>query len=208
MTEAQGRARYVRGDYFAPLRLHSYAHQLAAILEANPSTVLEVGVGSGYVRQSLSLLGYSVRTLDVQASLEPDLVGNVTAIPIGDEAFEVVSCCQVLEHLPYHDVADALCELRRVAARRVVISLPDVSRLVCSIQIPKLGRRQLSLLQNRGLQPMPPERRDIGHQWEIGFAGYPLRRLLTSFKEAGLRCERTWRVPELAWHRFFVLMPE
>ena len=203
-----GRSRYVQDDYISQARLHSYAHQLGAIIEAEPESVLEVGVGSGYVQQALTLLGYRVATLDIRPENEPDLLGSVAAIPAEDGSYDVVSCCQVLEHLPFDELGRSLTELARVARRRVVVSLPDVTRSVdVRVRLPRVGTRSWQL--NAGFRPvpMPADRSKIGHQWEIGYRGFPLGLVRRTMTDVGLTIERTWRVPENPYHRFFVLTP-
>jgi SAM-dependent methyltransferase len=51
----------------------------------------------------------------------------VTDLPLGDGAFDVALCAQVLEHLPWADVPRALRELARVSRTGVVLTVPDVS---------------------------------------------------------------------------------
>jgi len=187
-------------------RIFSYAHQLHAVLSRTPRTVLEVGVGPGMVTASLRAVGVSVTTLDTDAGLQPDLVGSVTSIPAPDSSFDVTICCQVLEHLPWDDFGPSLRELRRVTRQAAVISLPDVSRhLRILVRAPLLGERCWSWSVGRRQQFPRARYHSVGHFWEIGFREYPRRRILAVMRDAGWQVERTWRVPELSWHRFFLL---
>ena len=49
---------------------------------------------------------------------------------------------------------------------------------------------------------------DGKHYWEIGKAGYPLSKTLMRFKKAGFKIEKTYRVFENPYHRFFILRKE
>lgn len=49
---------------------------------------------------------------------------DVRSLPYRDDEFEIVTCMEVLEHLPVCDFPRALAELRRVCGDRLIISLP------------------------------------------------------------------------------------
>ena len=198
---------YRSRTYVGPGRLHSYANQLASVVEAEPDSVLEIGKGSGYIQETLSRFGYKVTTADLSPDLEPDIVADVRHIPVPDGAFDTVTCCEVLEHLPFTEVVPALVELRRVARRRLVLSVPDVSREVeASLLVPKLGERHVAVSLGILARPWPTDRSGReNHYWEIGFRGTTLSVVKRTIKAAGWRIERTWRVPQMRWHRFFVL---
>ncbi len=193
--------------YTSPARVHSHAHQIASIVESGARSLLEVGVGTGFVPAALRTLGIRVTTLDLEVRHRPDLVGTVTEIPADDDAFEASSCCQVLEHLEIPDVIAALRELRRVTTGRLIVSLPDHTRSAwISIRVPRVVDRSFCVrIPRLRARAMPPERLDrMGHHWELGYEGYPLGRFVQAAAGAGWRLQRTWRVPQLVWHRFFV----
>jgi SAM-dependent methyltransferase len=203
-----GTDKFYRSElYIGRGRLYSYANQLASIIEMTPESVLEIGKGSGYVQETLARFGFDVTTADLYSELAPDIVADVRDIPVPDAAFDVVSCCQVLEHLPFVEFRTALMELRRVARRRLVVSLPDVSRDVeAMIRVPKLGERRIAVslgLLARDKPEVLPGRPN--HHWEIGFRGTQLAAVKNTMREAGWHIKRTWRVPEYRWHRFFIL---
>lgn len=204
-TEVPGRSHY-NLDYVRSGRLHSFAHQMEAVLEFQPTSVLEVGVGTGVVAAGLRALGVQVRTLDLQPELHPDLVGSITAVPADDSAFDVVSCCQVLEHLPVDAVGEALKEIARVGHMGCVISVPDVTRDVAlAWRLPLLGRGgfALSLPHDLPQQERVARFERMGHHWELGYAEMRPARFLDLARTAGLTLLRQWRVPELPWHRFY-----
>jgi 2-polyprenyl-3-methyl-5-hydroxy-6-metoxy-1,4-benzoquinol methylase len=104
--------------------------------ELDPRSLLDVGCGEGLVTERLAraLPGAAVVGLDVA---DPRLLaewgrrqggnlefraGSAYALPYDDGAFDVVCALEVLEHL--ERPAEALTELRRVAARALVVSVP------------------------------------------------------------------------------------
>jgi SAM-dependent methyltransferase len=118
---------YWTREYNTKERACSYWHQVDEILGLGAASVLEVGPGGGLVSDWLRRAGVEVTTLDMDPELGVDVHGSVTDIPLEARTFDAVLCCQVLEHLPFHEVERALRELGRVSRIGVVISVPDAT---------------------------------------------------------------------------------
>lgn len=195
---------YERARYESKERFISYWHQIDEVRRLAPDTLLEVGIGSGFVSRYLRRLGLDVTTLDFDARLGPDVVGSVLEMPFERGAFDAVACFEVLEHLPYGRFGAALGELRRVARRHVLLSLPDAQKAyTVRVRVPHV-------FGVRWLVPRPwgrpkPHAFDGEHYWEIGKAGYPLGRICADVEQAGFEVAKTYRVFEHPYHRFFVL---
>ncbi len=174
------------------------------LVSLKPASILEIGVGNGFVSNYLRQKGFKVTTLDIDERLNPDIVSSVLSLPFPGGAFEVAACYEVLEHLPFGDFLKALKEIYRVSRLCAVLSLPDCTRAYrLGVQIPKIGEFRILL-------PFPrlkaPVHRFCGqHLWEIGSAGYPLRRVMKEMLGAGFAIRKTYRVFEMPYHRFFVL---
>ncbi|AGA91761.1 methylase involved in ubiquinone/menaquinone biosynthesis [Thioflavicoccus mobilis 8321] len=196
-------AKYLRGG-----RLFSYAHQLNAVVQYEPQTVIEVGPGPGMVTGALQAIDIVVTTVDIQSELNPDVVAAVTDLPFDNDSFDVAVCCQVLEHLPFDRFVGALRELVRVSVRGAIISLPDRRpHYFATLRLPGLR-----VDANLGTRPkrVSPDQVDsairiAGHYWEIGFPGYPLKRIEKQLSEAECSLVRNWRVPDYPYHHFFIL---
>jgi ubiquinone/menaquinone biosynthesis C-methylase UbiE len=200
----QSERPYFHRAYDSKARFISYWHQINAIMDFEPQRVLEVGVGSKFVSRYLRDKGVDVVTLDSDEMLEPDIVACVTSIPLQHASFDVVSCCQVLEHLPYGSFRAALEELKRVTTGHVLLSLPDSSSYVkFSLQFSNWAatHRLLSYPHLRNRELSASER----HHWEIGRKGYPLWRIKKDIRAAGLHLIETYRIYEHPFHRFFIL---
>ena len=73
-------------------RFCSYWHHMHEVLLLNPSEVLEVGIGNGFVSRYLRDRGVNVTTLDIDKDLKPDVVGAVLDIPFPKASLKVVMC--------------------------------------------------------------------------------------------------------------------
>jgi ubiquinone/menaquinone biosynthesis C-methylase UbiE len=132
----------------AGLRLHRFKRAMAlprvrrvlGILHGmQPANLLDIGSGRGAFLwplldalpalpvTSLDVLPYRVD--DVQAVRAGGMaalvaaLGDATALPFAERAFDVVTLLEVLEHIP--DAERALAEVCRVARRFVILSVPS-----------------------------------------------------------------------------------
>ncbi len=95
-------------------------------------TVLEVGCGEGKLAHHLVTEGGAPERFvatDVEVAqvhgVDPRIevrAASAYELPFADRSFELVVCCEVLEHLERPMVA--LAELARVASRAVIVSTP------------------------------------------------------------------------------------
>ena len=69
-------------SYDSKRRFVSYWHQIREVISCDPLQVLEIGVGSGFVSRYLRGRGIAVKTVDIDASLEPDVVADGKKIEI------------------------------------------------------------------------------------------------------------------------------
>jgi predicted SAM-dependent methyltransferase len=74
-----------------------------------PNDVLEIGTGSGIVKNCLRPLVKNYVVLDINPKLKPDLVGDVRAYQSGlENNCDCVIIADVLEHLPFCDFEKSL----------------------------------------------------------------------------------------------------
>lgn len=104
------------------------------VTRADPASVLDVGCGEGMVLEHLQrrLEGRDCAAIDLDpvrvAHAARNLswcrvgVGSAYEIPYDANRFELVMCCEVLEHLERPH--DALAELARVSSKFVILSVP------------------------------------------------------------------------------------
>jgi len=195
---------YLSEKYENQGRFISYWHQVNNIHGLKPDRILEVGKGNGFLDRYLSQRQYDITTLDIDLLLQPTVQGSVTSIPFQDASFDMCTCFEVLEHLPYEKFTLALFEMKRVSRKNILLSLPDLSWVMTlRVRLPKLGVRKWILPIPRLISPV--REFDGQHYWNIGTRGYPLRRIMKDITRVGLSIMETYRVHEIPWHRFFIL---
>jgi hypothetical protein len=143
-TDRASKARYIAAKY-------------APILS---TSVLDVGCDQ---RQILAHLPKGVRYTGLDIAPPADVVINLDTpgitLPCADQEFDTVMACDVLEHLErIHPIFDEFC---RVAAQRVIISLPNPAHNFVDALTTHGGGR----LKFYGLPVDPPKDR---HRWFFG----------------------------------------
>lgn len=89
-----------------------YYHLVKDVLQVGATDVLEIGAGSGMVRNCLKPLVTDYQVLDINPNLAPEVVADVR-IPQSKllESFDCVIAADVLEHLPFTDLATVVANL-------------------------------------------------------------------------------------------------
>lgn len=98
-----------------------------------PARILEVGVGEGEVTARLAqrwpdatFCGVDLPDPELAAQWDgkgfSPLFGDIGKLPFPDDSFDLVLAIEVLEHVPYPELA--LAELSRVGRRDLVVSVP------------------------------------------------------------------------------------
>ena len=197
-------AHYDFSNYLNLGRWNSYYHQLEEVLALNPKSVLIVGIGDNIVQTILLQQGIEVMTFDFDEKLHPDIVGNVTNIKniLQGKKFDVVLCCQVLEHLPYENFENILQQFQS-AANHVILSLPcgNVVFYWIEVKLPIVKRIKLRICVSKFWKKIKFEGQ---HYWEIGFKGYSKRKIQKSI-EKFFEIKKQFIAKHNHYHLFFVL---
>jgi SAM-dependent methyltransferase len=192
------------GNYDTKERFFSYWHQIQEIIECKSKTVLEIGIGNGFVSEYLRQKGYDITTSDLDAVLHPNVISTVLDMPFSERAFDVVACFEVLEHLPFEEFESAITEICRISRSYILLSIPDSTRAYrFCLQLPKI--REFRKLICPPTLKKPIHNFDGEHYWEIGKAGYSLNTILKVIGKVGLKLRKTYRIFENPYHRFFIL---
>lgn len=199
------KSHYHFADYVSKGRWASIWHQLDEVVATGCESALEIGPGPGVFKNIASQFNITIKSVDLDPDLNPDVVASVTDLPFEDNSFPCVCAFQMLEHLPYDESLKGFAEIVRVAKDHVIISLPDAKiKWVYSFHIPKIGVKVFHI-------PRPQFRRkqhvfNGEHHWEINKKGYPLKKIINDFLSVNKSIDlfKTYRVNENPYHRFFV----
>jgi len=196
---------YNFGKYVPKTRWIAFYHQIDEIISIKPSSILEVGVGSGVLKMMMKyFLFYGYESMDIDGALNPDHVGSILEMPFPDSQYDVIGCFQVLEHLPYENFEKALSELFRVARKAVVLSLPDAGRII-ELHIPKICKNKFIKWPFGRLKE---HKFDGQHYWELNKKGYGTKRVIQKMREICKKydyaMEKEYRIWECKFFHFFV----
>ena len=195
---------YFKIVYDTKERFCSYWHQIDEVLKIRPDNVLEIGIGNGFVSHYLKGRGIKIASMDIITELAPLVVGAVEKIPFAPESFDVILCCEVLEHLPYSNFVPSVKNLAETARRFLILSLPDVSTVYrVHFELPRM--KKIKTMFHHPYPRPVPHTFDGEHHWEIGKKSYSLKRIIADFTLCGLDIIETYRVFEFPYHRFFIL---
>lgn len=198
---------YVTEEYGSIERFISYFYQLQVIRNVDPSSVLFIGVGDDVI-PSLLRKSIAVTTLDIDASLSPDVVGDVRDLPFENGSFDLIVAFQVLEHLPFEEFDGILKEMHRVSKKDVIISVPHRrTGLEFVLKFPfmrsLIGRKFIRLAL---LVPIPFQGFESSgqHYWEIDWWTTKIKKVRDAFETYFVITKEITPVLDQC-HRFFIL---
>jgi ubiquinone/menaquinone biosynthesis C-methylase UbiE len=180
--------------------------QIIEVYRLKPKSVLEIGIGNGFVSSYLRASGIEVVTFDINESLSPTVVGNILEIEkhFDENSFDLILCAEVLEHIPFEHFESIIGKLQKISKKNMVLTIPRSMRiildLVLRLKIPFIPYIEKSIF----LTLRSSEVADI-HHWQVDFKeGFKLKdinriiekkfKILKSYSEKGNRT-----------HQFFIL---
>ena len=178
--------------YYSRKRIIHQWTQIHLIGATDCCTVLEIGPALGLVTSLLVNIGYDVTTLDTGPRSfaypnVPHLEKDICELRSDEIAgYDAILCCETLEHIEWGRVGSVLATFRESGARYLIVSVPYMGfqvfiELYANSSTLKQYFSMKKLLWTRDFQAEPPG----GHQWEIGYRGYPLKLWEKQLDESG-----------------------
>lgn len=178
---------YDFNKYVDEKRWNSYYYQINEAINSKGNDILIIGKGDGIVPSVIKLFNKNVTTFDFDENLKPDIVGSVTEIDkILKKKYDVIICCQVLEHIPFEQFENILKKIKNCYKEKIILSLPNCNTwLKINLKIPKIKEWKLQVPIKKIKKP----KWDINkqgngeHYWEIDADGYDKSKIETILKK-------------------------
>lgn len=93
-------------------------------------SIIDIGCGDGRITNRLlpqykHVVGLEQSSRALRYVRTEKILGSVEHLPFSDRSFDLVLCCEVLEHLPFKVYPRALEEIQRVAQKYIVVTVPN-----------------------------------------------------------------------------------
>lgn len=193
---------YYKPSYLKPNRMSSYGYQYKLAMQTECKSFLNIGSANNLLHYLLSKQDKFIIDLDLDFRTNPDVVAVLPCLPYYDNSFDVVFGFQILEHFPLSMFTHCLQELKRVAKKHIILSLPDIS-FSKNEQIKYRLYKFIRHPQEWGVYK--PLKIDKEHFWEIGYGSTSIDTFLKLFEKEQLRVQNHFRNELYRYHHFFVL---
>ena len=176
-----GADAYFSDQYFELPQLLSQTQQIHEIHKLNPKSILEIGPGNGFTSSFLKRAGYEVVTVDINPALKPDICAPLHELKqhLAGQKFDLVVCCEVLEHMPWDEFRSNVRYLSD-AGNRLFMTLPNYKRAFgvgALIKFPWLPRIPIGAYVNI---KAPKTLEGTAHFWEVGSYNYCTKKAIVA----------------------------
>jgi len=163
------------------------------------NNILEIGGGSGLVRNCLEPLVSNYTTLDINDKLSPEIIADVCEnVPKLQDKFDCIIAADILEHIPFNTVEPAVKNLYSYLERGgyALITIPHRRSnfmYMTPHNIPKFYSVPTGFLSLGGFYRRFIKRKiwiDPCHRWEIGDGNIKVKDVNKVFLDCGFKIEK------------------
>ncbi len=207
------RAHYFSPEYLKRERLYSYVEQIELIKKFTESTdtIIEIGKGNGFLYQFLrEYLGYKVDCVDINPDLKPDIIDDIVAPQnLLENSSDVVTCYEVVEHMPFEDSVRSIQNLCKIARKYCLVSVPDM-RYFINLRGAVFGSLPVFFGKILSTGRLRNKNKTFGkdHYWEIGITVNNQKYDPHFVKDnlfRGLNIISDYRCNLVPWHHYYVI---
>jgi len=178
---------------------YRYFFIIKEIINLKPKNILEIGSGSGIVKNCLQSITESYKTFDINPKLKPDFLGDIREYKKDlEKQFDCIIVADVLEHIPSKDLEKTLKNLGNylIDAGKIIITLPHRAShflFMTPTYIPHIFRIPTGFCSPGAFYRRFIKRKiwiDPNHCWEIGDGKHTMENVEKVMKKAGLKIEK------------------
>lgn len=165
-------SHYDFSRYMNLARWTCYYTQIKKAIGLKPKSILEIGPGDGLFGWYIKKNNIDYKSADFADDIDTDYKFRLgfERVSVDDNAFDLVCAFQVLEHVPFEKVENALTELKRISRQHVFLDIPQAGyHLMLSFKFPLVRYFNWHFVVPRFLTK---HQFDGQHYWEIGKKGY------------------------------------
>ncbi len=192
-------------NYDSSKRFDVYKTQAACIEsisgKQNISTILEIGVGSGFMKNYLQNKGIKVYSIDYYKKLNPDKVIDISKKFMLKDSYDITLCFQVLEHIDESKLEQVLNNIYEIKSKKFIFSIPIKSWFFnISFKIPLIKTPfETIFFINKNKETTSNERK-----WELGQKNHSINWFKETLKKANFNVIEAKVYPSDPLHAYFL----
>ncbi|MCL1863990.1 MAG: hypothetical protein FWF78_10535 [Defluviitaleaceae bacterium] len=188
----------------------SYTYQILETLNFSPESVLVIGQGDNIVPSILRGIiegGITVDTFDIVKDMKPTYCGDIRKIDeIVTKPYDVILCCEVLEHLPFVEFEPVLQKISKLCKHGVVLSLPIFGFSGClKVSLPKI---RFTIPIAVPFYKFGKKTVEDSHHWEINDGNGVKKSMVVQVLKNTYTIQKHYRCKDVPYHMYFILKPK
>jgi len=110
-------------------REKTYYKEVISLIPSDVKSILDIGCGEGtflnMLEDKISTVGLDVSRTALRYVKKQKVQGDIANLPFKSRSFDLVTCLEVLEHLKQDAFINGISEIKRVAKKYIIVSVPN-----------------------------------------------------------------------------------